>query len=193
MKETLGTASLLLAIIGFIPYLIDIFKMKTKPHAFSWLVWAVLSVIAFAVQITNNGGPGSWLNGMTAIITFSIFLLSLKYGEKNILTVDWLSLLFAAFALVLWFITKDPLISVILISLIDAVGGFFPTFRKSISNPYEETAILYLIYAASLTLSLAALTTFSLVNALYPASFVVINLAMASFLFVRRRTIGFAR
>jgi hypothetical protein len=190
MKEILGIVSLALAIIGYIPYITNILRNKTKPHAFSWLSWAILAGIAFAVQLLNNGGPGAWLMGLTAAVTFMIFLLSFRYGEKNILFVDWASLVFAGLALLLWLLTSNPLTSIILISIIDVAGGFFPTFRKSITNPYEETAALYFMYGFSLSLSVAALDDFSLINALYPASFVVINFGMAAFLLVRRQILA---
>lgn len=153
MKQTLGIIALLLALVAYVPYIRDILKHKTKPHAFSWLTWSVLASIAFSVQILHDGGPGSWMMGFTACATLLIFLLSLHYGEKNILFVDWVSLGFAGIALLLWVLTDQPLLSVILISCIDAIGGFFPTFRKSISKPHEETAVIYLIYAVSLGLS----------------------------------------
>lgn len=187
MKELFGLASLAVVIAAYAPYLRDILKRKTKPHALSWLVWSVLAAIAFAIQITNDGGAGSWLMGVTSLITFVIFLLSFRYGEKNILTVDWLSLLFAAGALLLWFITDNPLWSVLLIALIDAVGGFFPTFRKSIKHPEQETVSSYFIYGFSLCLSLLALGSFNFVNAFYPASFVFINWGLCLFLIIRRR------
>jgi hypothetical protein len=125
--------------------------------------------------------------GLSTIATLTIFLLSLKKGENSVVLADWLSLSLAAIALAMWFITKRPLLSVILIAVIDAVGGFFPTFRKSFHKPHQETASLYLIYALSLSLSLVALRNFDAINALYPASFVFINTSMVIFLWVRRR------
>lgn len=190
MKEALGAIALLLALVAYAPYIKDIIRHKTKPHAFSWLTWSVLAGIAFSVQLANNGGPGAWMMAFTACATLLIFLLSLHYGEKNILFVDWVSLCLAGAALLLWIVTDKPLLSIVLISFIDAVGGFFPTFRKVISKPHEETAVIYLIYAVSLGLSVLALSNLSLLNALYPASFVLINLAMGLFIIFRRRTLA---
>ncbi len=187
LKALAGLVSIIVAIACYLPYISDILKKKTKPHAFSWLVWSVLSGIAFTVQLTNNGGAGSWLMGLTMLATFSVFILSLRFGEPNILLVDWLCLLFAGIALALWAATDNPLTAIVLISLVDIVGGFLPTFRKSISKPHEETVITYFLFAISLCFSLLALEDFSLVNALYPATFVVINLAMVFFLNIRRK------
>ena len=190
MKDFFASLSVLIAFIGFAPYISDVIKRKTKPHALSWLVWSILGVIGFSIQITHNAGPGAWLFGVSTLITSAIFILSLKYGERNILIVDWLSFLLAGLALFLWLIVKRPLASVILLAFTDAIGGFFPTFRKSITKPHEETLALYYLYAVSLACSLVALRSFSLVNALYPASFVVINIFMTSFLIIQRRKLS---
>jgi len=187
LKLLFGLFSIALALIGYIPYIQDILAHKTKPHAFSWLVWAILSAIAFGIQLTKHGGPGAWLMGFTACITFFIFLLASKYGEKNIVLLDWACLSLSLIALGLWVLVDKPLESVLLIAFVDAVGGFVPTFRKAFPKPYEETLILYYLYAVSLGCSLLALQSFTLITAFYPASFVAINLLMATFLSIRRR------
>jgi len=47
VKETIGLIAVALAIIGHIPYIYDIYKGKTKPHIFTWVVWAIVTVLAF--------------------------------------------------------------------------------------------------------------------------------------------------
>lgn len=187
MKEWFGLISLVLALAGYAPYIKDIFAHKTKPHAFSWLVWATLAAIAFAIQLTHNAGAGAWLMGITTAATLFIFGLSIRYGERRILPLDWLSLVFAGLALFLWFLTDRPFLSVILITLIDSIGGFVPTIRKSITNPHQETVSLYFIYGVSLCFSLLALRDFSFVNSFYSASFIFIDWGMGTFLLLRRR------
>lgn len=189
MKELLGILSVIVVCVAYLPYIRDILAAKTKPHAVSWLVWAVLAAIAFGVQVTNGGGPGAWLMAVTAGLTFIVFGLALWRGEKHIYMADWLSLAFSVVALGLWIIVNQPLLSVILISLTDAIGGFLPTFRKSLRNPFQETASLYALFSVSLIWSLMALHDFSWVTALYPASFVAINMIMAFYLITRRRSI----
>ena len=50
-KTILGIIAVIIALAGYVPYFRDIFRGKTKPHAFSWLVWASLTGIAFFGQI----------------------------------------------------------------------------------------------------------------------------------------------
>jgi hypothetical protein len=39
MKELIGIVSASLAFVAYVPYFRDIFKVKTKPHPYSWFIW----------------------------------------------------------------------------------------------------------------------------------------------------------
>lgn len=188
-KDMLGLLAVIIAFLSYIPYFKDILANKTKPHAFSWLVWGILTGIAFFGQIAGGGGPGAWVTGFTAIICVIIFLFGLTRGRKNIVLIDWLSLLACGIALVLWFITKGPLLSVILITLVDAIA-FLPTFRKSYMKPGEETAKTYLLSGFKFVISLFALNSFSVITALYPLSLVLMNWIFVGLLVIRRKQLS---
>lgn len=183
------SASIIMTLVGYFYYFKDIFAGKTKPHAFSWLVWAALTSIAFAGQLADNGGPGAYVTAVTATISYIVFFLALKKGEKNITTSDKLNLLGAAFALGLWFFTSDPLWSVILITIVDFLG-FLPTIRKSYHKPHEETLISYVLAGLKFVLAIIALENYSLVTWLYPASLVAANLLFVVMLIVRRKKLA---
>jgi hypothetical protein len=182
-KEALGLIAIVIAVAGYIPYFRDLFSGKTKPHAFSWLIWGLLTAIAFAGQIAGHAGAGSWVMGFTAFTTFVIF--SLFYGEKNITRSDWLCLILALSAIPLWIATRHPVASMILVTVIDALG-FWPTFRKSYSKPNEETAFTYFLSGAKFFLSLVALDRYSIVTWLYPVSLVIMNWGFVLMALIRR-------
>jgi len=188
-KEILGGIAVVIAFISYVPYIRDIFNNKTKPHAFSWLVYSVMTGIAFFGQIVGGGGAGAWVNGLTAIVCFVIFIFGLLKGRANIVFIDWISLLGAVVALIFWFITKGPLLSVILVTIIDALG-FFPTFRKSFHKPHEETLITYFLSALKYVFALFALDTFSVVTALFPLYLVFANSAFFIMALIRKRQLS---
>jgi len=185
-KTILGIIAVIIALAGYVPYFRDIFRGKTKPHAFSWLVWASLTGIAFFGQIFDKGGAGAWVTGFTAVVSFAIFFLALKKGEKNITSSDKWSLFGAGVALVLWYLTSSPMGSVILITLIDALG-FYPTFRKSYHKPHEETMLTFFLSGLKFVIAIIALQNYSVVTYLYPASLVLMNFIFVGLLIVRRR------
>lgn len=185
-KDFLGFLATAIAFIGFVPYFRDIFLNKTKPHAFSWLIWALLTGIAFFGQISQDAGPGAWVSGASSLLCFAIFLFGLFKGRKNIVLFDWLCLLGAGIAILFWFITKDPLISIILITLIDMLG-FIPTFRKSFINPHEETASTFFLSGLTWAISLFALNNVTIVTALYPISLVISNWLFVGMVLLRKK------
>lgn len=187
-KFILGITATIIAFIGYIPYFRDIFTNKTKPHAFSWLIWGVLTAIGFAGQVAGGAGSGAWVTGFSAVVCFIIFVIGLIKGRTNVVLVDWLSLIGAVVSLYFWYLTENPLLSVVLITIIDALG-FFPTFRKSYSKPYEETLSTFFLSGAKFFISLFALDNFSIITSLYPLSLVVMNWIFVVMLIFRRKQI----
>jgi hypothetical protein len=188
-KIFVALVSIAMTLVGYFFYFRDIFAGKTKPHAYTWLVWATLTAIAFAVQLSDDAGPGAWVTGVTAAASFMIFFLALTKGEKDIKKSDKWSLFGAGIALLLWFLTSDPLLSVILITIIDFLG-FVPTIRKSYHKPYEETLISYVLAGLKFVLAIIALENYTLVTWLYPASLVAANLFFVIMLLARRRRVA---
>lgn len=185
-KELLAVIATIISVVSYIPYIRDILKGKTKPHAFSWLVWSILVGIGFFGQIADKAGPGAWVIASTSLLCFVVFLFSLKKGEKNIVLLDWISLISAGVAILFWIFTEEPLLSVILVTIIDAIG-FIPTFRKSFMKPNEETFSTYVLSMIKYALSIIALKNFSILTVLFPASLVVTNGLFVIMLFMRKK------
>lgn len=171
--------------IAALPYVMDILRKKTKPHLFSWLIWALITGIAFAGQITDEGGVGAWVTGFNSVVCVLIFVLGFKYGEKNITRGDWISLAASACVVLLWLVTKTPFYSMVFACLID-VSGFFPTIRKSWHKPHEETALTYFLSGAMYIAGILALQNYSWTTLLYPASLVFTNMAFVLYVLWRR-------
>ena len=189
-KHILGIIAILIALYSYIPYFRDIFLGKTKPHAFSWLIWSLLTGIAFVAQLVDNAGPGAWVTGVTALVCFLIFVAALRNKEKDITRSDWVSLIGAGIALAFWFITKGPLVSVILVTIIDALG-FFPTFRKSFHKPHQETAQTFFLSGLKFVFAIIALENYTVVTWLYPLSLIIMNWVFVTMLLIRRNSLVF--
>jgi hypothetical protein len=67
-KTILGLVATGIAFVSYLPYFRDILANRTKPHAFSWLVWASLTGISFFGQLAVGAGPGAWVMGFTAAV-----------------------------------------------------------------------------------------------------------------------------
>lgn len=177
---------MLAAFAGYSIYLRDIFRGKTKPHAFSWLVWSIMEAIAFTAQVVKHGGAGAWVTGASAAISFFIFLLALAKGKKDFPWFDWIALAISLIAVFLWWLTKEPTMSVILVVIVDA-AAFIPTFRKGYHKPFEETITEYELSTFKHLLGILALQAYSISTWLYPASLVMTNSLFVLLLIVRRK------
>lgn len=177
-----------MAVVSYFFYFRDIWSGRTKPHAFTWLIWTSLTAVGFAAQVSDHGGPGAWVTGFTAAVALVIFVVSLFIGDRDIARSDWACLAGAVLAAGCWAATDDPLTAVVLVTVIDALG-FVPTFRKSFHHPYGETLVTYQLSALKFVLALVALERFTAVTALYPASLVAMNAVFSLMLVVRRRMV----
>ena len=178
-----------IGLASYIPYFFSIAKGKTKPHAFSWFIWGLLTTIAFFAQMAGGAGTGAWVTGFTAALCYAIVVAALFKGEKQITKSDWATFLGALFTLPVWYMTKDPLAAIILITIIDALG-FYPTFRKSWHKPHEEMPLAYGLSGLKFLIALFALENFTATTALYPFSLVVMNWIFVAMVLWRRKAVS---
>lgn len=189
IKLILTIIAVILTIVGYTPYILNTLKQKTKPHAFSWLIFSLITAIAFVAQVSKGGGVGSWLVGFSALVCFVIFVLALINGNRRFDKVDWILLVGALFSIALWIFTSEPLLSVILVSFIEVIA-FIPALRKGYLKPYEETLFTYAINAIRFTFGIIALSIFSITTVLFPVTVVVVNLVFIFILMYRRQVIS---
>ncbi len=186
IKLFFGIASTILAVVCFIPYFQDIFRRKTEPHTYSWLVWTILQTVGVMAQIKEGAGYGAWALGVGAFFCFAIFLLSFKYGTKNISKFDLICLFASLGAIVIYFSIENPIWAIVAVSLIDFVG-FLPTFRKGYEEPFTETASTFLMSGTANVLSLIALQNYNVTTVLYIASLFFTNISFVIMILLRRK------
>ena len=189
-KNFIGVIAVILVFIGYIPYIRDILKEKTVPHIYSWFLWGFVTSIAFALQISDNAGVGSFVTLAAAIMCVAVVALSLsKKGKRDITALDTFFLVLAFISLIIWLFAKQPVLSIILTTLTDLLG-FFPTIRKSWNKPFSETLSLYSLNTFRFALAIVALQHYSLLTALYPITWCVANGLFACMLVLRRKEVA---
>ena len=189
MKEILGVIALIAGFAGYFPYVRDMLKGKTRPHAFSWLAWGSLETVAFFAQLAEGGGAGAWITAASAVISFSITIYAFSRADKQIEPLDWVALSGAFVGIALWRLTDNPLLAVISVTVSDALG-FVPTFRKSFNKPHEETLAEYAFSSVKWVISVPALGSLSVTTWLYPVSLIFTNLSFVVTMMIRRRQLA---
>jgi divalent metal cation (Fe/Co/Zn/Cd) transporter len=187
MSLFLGILSILIAITSYSFYFRNILTHKTRPHGITWLIWGTLSALIFYQQATHGGGAGAWVTLVACFANYLIFALSLRYGEHSMTRLDYGCLVFSVVALVLWGLNKDSNVSAIIASIVFIIA-LIPTWRKSLANAYEETAVTYALNGLKFLIAFFALSSISFMTAFYPFVIFAANGIFATFLIMRRRS-----
>lgn len=185
----IGLIAAIMGLSGYVPYYYEVLRGRTKPHAFSWLVWGLLLSVGFFAASAKGGGPGTWSLGAPAVLELSLFVIALFIGEKEIARIDIASLIAAIFGIILWILTTNPLWAVIIASVTDTVG-YVPTVRKALSKPGEESISVYAFSCVSFLLSLFALRSLNMTTALYPTVLFLSNGIFVLMVLIRRRQLS---
>jgi len=187
LKIIFGVLASAVSIAAYIPYLASIRAGTTRPHLYSWLIWTITTGTAAAGSWYGGGGYGAFGATVAAVLTFIPFLLSFKYGTKNITPSDTAVLILALLAIVVWWQLKQPLFSIIMVTLIDTFG-YIPTYRKSWNEPWSESIfpwLLWLLYGLFLLLALESYNPLTLIFTL--TTTIAANAALIGMLLFRRR------
>lgn len=180
MKGTIATIAAILAVIGNVPYLVDVVRGRVKPHAYTWFVWTVVSATVFFGQLIKGAGVGAIPTAAAEIFTLIIFLLSLKYGFKDIKRIDTVFLVLALAGIVSWALTRDPTISVAIAVGIDVIA-FIPTLRKTWIEPRTEAPTLFAVNVVRHILALFALEAYNIATMLHSIAMIITNSIMTVF------------
>ena len=189
-KEVLSALAIVLTFVAFIPYIRSIINNEVKPHVFSWAIWSITTLVIFFAQIEDGAGVGAWSTGVSGCVTVLIACLAFwKRADTSITKADWLFFFAAILSLPLWYLTSDPLWTVIILTIVDVLG-FGPTIRKAYSFPYTESVLFFAIFAVRDTLVIAALENYSVTTVLFPASIVISCVTVSTIVLYRRRITG---
>lgn len=181
MKEVFAAIAVCLAVAGYVPYSYGIIKGRVKPHAYTWFVWSVVSGIVLVGQIQKGAGVGAASTLVAEVFTFINFLLSLRYGYRGVKRIDTIFLIIAIAGIVIWLMTQDATLAVVIAVAIDVVA-FIPTLRKTWHEPTTERRGLFALNALRHILSLFALEAYNLATVLHSVAMIVTNSLMTIFI-----------
>lgn len=191
MKTALAIIAALLAFVGNISYLRDVFKGRVQPHPYTWLVWSIVSLTTFFGGLAKGAGIGALPTGVAEAFTVVIFLFSLKYlfqGKAgHIRMIDNYFLAVCLLGLIPWALTKDPTISVVIVVAIDIIA-FIPTLRKTWLHPLSERPLLYEMNVARHLLTLFSLQAYNIATTFHSLAMIATNTIMT--LFIKRGAVN---
>jgi hypothetical protein len=168
-----AVASLLAAFV----YIRWMFVGSTKPNRVSWLMWGIAPLIATAAALSNGVGWAVLPVFMAGFSPFLIFTASFfaKKAYWRLSSFDYVCGGLSVFALVMWWLTKDPNVAIVFAVASDGLASI-PTLTKAWTNPETECVWPFLIgvFGAASSLAVATLWTFS--EYAFPIYLIIVNI-----------------
>ena len=189
MKDVAAAVAIVFVFINYIPYVRNIIRGKTHPHIYSWFLWTLITIIVFALQVSDRAGPGAFVTLAAGMFSLTVLILGFRLGKKNITRSDTAILIITLIAVGFWLVAKQPALSAVLVTFADLLA-FVPTIRKSWHQPNTETLFLYAMNTLRFILVLLALQNYSILTALNPTSWLLANALFSLMLIIRRRTLA---
>lgn len=173
MVQFFGLAAGVVSIIGYIPYIRDVLKSKTRPDRASWLIWTAQYSVLFATQVAHGATHSLWLVAMQLVGIIAVAMLSIKYGIGRIGRNNALLLASVGMGLVLWYILNDAAIALFIALAIEWVGVIL-TAVKAYKYPGTETVLFWaLTGTAGIFGALAVGPTTNYILFAYPVALVL--------------------
>lgn len=174
MLQTFGIISATLSIIMVVPYIRDIFLLKTHPQRASWFIWTVLGLIAFFSQWAKGATDSLWLTAGQTLAVGIIVLLSIKYGTGGFSKRDIGALIAAGIGLVLWYFTDEAVYALVIVILVDSIGSVI-TAIKAYQDPRSETLSTWVMSGTSGIFGALAVGSSNPILLAYPLYIVIAN------------------
>ena len=189
-KEILSAVAIALTLIAFFPYIRSIIQGTVKPHVFSWAIWGTTTFVIFLAQLEDNGGVGAWPIGVSGSITIFIAILAyVKRADIAITKTDWLFFISAMSSLPFWYVTSDPLWTVVILTTVDVLG-FGPTIRKAYVEPHSESLLFFALFTTRNLIVIMALENYSVTTVLFPAAIAIAGMLLMAMVTYRRRALA---
>lgn len=185
-KQLLSLTAIGMLIIGYIPYVRDTIKGKTKPHLYSWFVGAIMAYSSFGLQFQSNAGPGMYATLFSAIVATMILSIGYRHKDNMITGFDKICLVLSLASLTTWLVIKQPVMATALI-IITASVSFMPTIRKSWIAPNTETLLSYVINFFRFGVSIMALNSYTFITLGFPVAWMILNGLFVMLLLYRRK------
>ena len=173
-----------------IPYAWASIRGRIRPNKVSWLLWTVAPAIGFFAALSKGWTWGEFPVLVSFASTGLIFLCSFV-NRKSYWAIERFDIIcgtLSVVALIVWGLTKNPALAIVLAILSDIMASI-PTLVKSWRYPETETWEPFAAGVFNAGTSFFAMTIWSFTTLTFPIYLVVINAALA-LVVLRKRIFG---
>ena len=186
--EWIVIAGSIISFLGFIPYLKDTIKGTTKPNRMTWALWAVAPLIAAIAGLSSGV---TWAVLPVFMAGFGpLLVLFVSFRNKNsywkLSKFDYICGATSVLALILWSITKNPSLAILLAISSDLLAAI-PTMLKSWTHPYSETYQVFLFSMIGNLTAFLVMKQWNFNELAFPIYLILVCLTMTLIIVLRRK------
>lgn len=178
MADTLKTIAAVIAVgvalIAYVPYLIDMFRGKNQPHLYTWISIFLITTVVAWLQVVGGAGVGAIPTICGVVVDAVILFYCFRFGTKDIIFMDKVCLAITILGIAAYVALHDHLVIALAIVTIAEIVAFIPTFRKTRNDPYSESLPSYYLIMLKLILILVALEAYNLLTVSYSVLWLVV-------------------
>lgn len=180
IKVIASVAATIIALIAYVPYVIDMFKGKNRPHLYTWIsIFLVTAIVAY-IQLIGGAGVGAIPTILGVLVDGIILFYCFRFGTNDIVFVDKVCLAISIVGVVSYMLFNRELIISLAIVTIAEITSFIPTFRKTRNDPYSESLPSYYLLMLKLSLILVALQAYNLLTVSYSSLWILVFILFLS-------------
>lgn len=163
-----------IALVAYVPYLIDMFRGKNRPHLYTWIsIFLITAVVAY-LQVVGGAGLGAVPTILGVAVDAVILFYCFQFGTKDVAFIDKVCLAISVFG-VAWYVAfhSHPVVALAIVTAAEVIS-FIPTFRKTRNAPYSESLPSYYLLMLKLALILVALEKYNALTVSYSALWIIV-------------------
>src|SRR3990167_6846765 len=166
IHQIIGITAGILALVGYIPYIISILAGKTRPNKATWFIWALVGGLLAFSYLAEGDANSIWLPLGYFVGPLITALLSLRYGYAAWSRVDTYCIIIAFISIIPWLFAKNAIFTLLINVFIDSTGAI-PTIIKTYHEPDTEDMTAWTIFFIANTIKLFSISDWNLA-AIYP-------------------------
>ena len=176
MLKYLVIIGAIVQLIGIYAYIRDTLRGKTKPNKVSWLMWSIAPLIATVAAILKGV---TWavlpvfMSGFAPLLVFIVSFVN-KESYWKLEVFDYICGALSLLALILWGITKEPIVAIIFAIASDGAASV-PTLIKAWRHPETETASAYITGLINSLTSFGAIRLIIFSELAFPIYLAIVN------------------
>jgi len=172
---------------GIFSYTRETLRGNNKPNKVTWLLWSIAPLIGVAAALSDGVRLAALPTLVTGIAPLVVFAASFvnKNAYWKLEWSDYVCGFFSLLALLIWGITKEPVLAITFAIVSDALAAL-PTMIKSWKFPETESSEAYTTAAFGNATSFFALKTGSFAEVAFPVYLVAVNVLIVVALYRKK-------